>query len=56
MLADGRTEVVRSFARALVDWFPEHVRVMDQGLARWLVQRKLGASPVVIRRRLHIAA
>ncbi len=56
MLADGRTEVVRSFARALVDWFPEHVRVMDQGLARWLVQRQLGASPVVIRRRLHIAA
>jgi hemerythrin len=56
MLADGRTEVVRSFARALMDWFPEHVRVMDQGLARWLVQRQLGASPVVIRRRLHIAA
>jgi len=56
LLADGRTEVVRSFARALVDWFPEHVRVMDQGLARWLVQRQLGASPVVIRRRLHIAA
>ncbi|MGF6904890.1 bacteriohemerythrin [Paraburkholderia sp. GAS348] len=56
MLADGRTEVVRSFARALMDWFPEHVRVMDQGLARWLVQRQLGASPVVIRRRLHIDA
>jgi hemerythrin len=56
MLADGRTEVVRSFGRALVDWFPEHVRVMDQGLARWLVQRQLGASPVVIRRRLDIAA
>lgn len=57
MLADGRTDVVRSFARALMDWFPEHVRVMDQGLARWLVQRQLGgASPVVIRRRLDIAA
>lgn len=56
MLTNGRTEVVRSFARALVDWFPDHVRVMDQGLARWLVQRQLGASPVVIRRRLHVAA
>ncbi|WP_242539760.1 bacteriohemerythrin [Trinickia mobilis] len=56
LLAEGRTEVVRSFARALVDWFPEHVRVMDQSLARWLVQRQLGASPVVIRRRLPIAA
>ncbi|MFM0336978.1 bacteriohemerythrin [Paraburkholderia fungorum] len=56
MLVDGRTDVVRSFARALMDWFPEHVRVMDQGLARWLVQRQLGGSPVVIRRRLHVAA
>lgn len=56
MLAQGRTDVVRSFARALVDWFPEHVRVMDQGLARWLIQQKLGASPVVIRRQLRVAA
>lgn len=56
MLAEGRTDVVRSFARALVDWFPEHVRVMDQGLARWLIQRQLGASPIVIRRRLQVAA
>lgn len=56
MLAQGRTDVVRSFARALVDWFPEHVRVMDQGLARWLTQQKLGASPVVIRRQLRVAA
>ncbi|MBN3785548.1 hemerythrin domain-containing protein [Burkholderia sp. Ac-20353] len=50
MLAKGHTEVVRSFAYALMDWFPEHVRVMDQGLARWLNQRKLGGSPVVIQR------
>jgi hemerythrin len=56
MLAEGRTEVVRSFARALADWFPEHVRVMDQGLARWLIQQQLGASPVVIRRRHQFAA
>lgn len=55
-LAQGRPQVVRSFARALAKWFPEHVRVMDQGLARWLVQQELGAAPVVIRRRLHIAA
>lgn len=51
MLAEGKTQVVRSFAQALVDWFPEHVRVMDQGLARWLIQRQLGGSPVVIQRR-----
>jgi hemerythrin len=51
LLTQGQTEVVRSFARALADWFAEHVRVMDQGLARWLIQRQLGAAPVVIWRR-----
>ncbi|CAL8479425.1 bacteriohemerythrin [Caballeronia sp. S22] len=56
MLAKGRMDVVRSFARALAEWFPEHVRVMDQGLARWLVQQKLGASPVVVRRQLRVIA
>jgi hemerythrin len=49
-LASGRHGVVRSFARALVDWFPEHAQVMDQGLARFLVERRLGGAPVVIRR------
>lgn len=49
-LAAGRHDVVRTFARALADWFPEHARVMDQGLARWLVERRLGGAPVVIRR------
>ena len=50
-LATGRHDVVRSFARALADWFPEHARVMDQGLARWLVERRLGGAPVLIQRR-----
>jgi len=50
-LASGRHDVVRSFARALADWFPEHAQVMDQGLARWLVERRLGGSPVLIQRR-----
>ena len=50
-LARGRHEVVRSFARALADWFPEHARVMDQGLARWLIERELGGAPVRILRK-----
>ncbi|CAG2157531.1 Bacteriohemerythrin [Cupriavidus yeoncheonensis] len=52
LLAQGQTHVVREFARALAGWFPEHVRVMDQGLARWLVQQQLGGSPVVLQRRI----
>lgn len=50
-LAAGRPDVVRRFAEALADWFPEHAAVMDQGLARWLVQRELGGSPVRLQRR-----
>ena len=48
-LAQGNTAVVHSFARALADWFPGHAEVMDQGLARWLVQQRLGGSPVLMR-------
>lgn len=50
-LALGHGHVVRRFAHALAEWFPRHATVMDMGLARWLVQRRLGGSPVVIRRR-----
>ncbi len=50
-LQDGHVHVVRAFAQALADWFPEHARVMDAGLARWLVQQRLGGSPVLIRPR-----
>ena len=49
-LAARQLQVVRAFAQALADWFPEHARVMDLGLARWLVQRQLGGSPIVLRR------
>jgi hemerythrin len=55
-LALGHTHVVRSFAHALADWFPRHAAVMDMGLARWLVQRRLGGSPVVIRPRFAATA
>jgi len=55
-LAHGRGAVVRSFAWALADWFPGHAQVMDQGLARWLVQQRLGGSPMVIRRNAHALA
>jgi hemerythrin len=55
-LASGQHHVVRSLAQALADWFPQHAQVMDLGLARWLVQRRLGGSPVLLRRRTTEAA
>jgi hemerythrin len=56
MLVRGRFDVVRAFAVELARWFPEHVQVMDQGLARWLMQRRLGGSPITIQRRSTEAA
>lgn len=50
-LREGRPTVVRAFAEALADWFPEHARVMDLGLARWMVQQRLGGAPILIRHR-----
>ncbi len=55
MLATGRPDVVRSFAQALANWFPEHVRVMDLGLARWLNQRQLGGAPIRLQPRRVLA-
>ena len=50
LLAAGDRSHVRSIARALADWFPEHVEAMDLGLARWQQQSLLGGSPVTIHR------
>lgn len=50
-LAEGHAQVVHRFAYALADWFPQHAKVMDLGLAHWLVQSRLGGSPIVIRPR-----
>jgi hemerythrin len=55
-LREGRPDVVRAFAQALADWFPEHARVMDLGLARWMVQQRLGGAPILIRRRTEAGA
>jgi hemerythrin len=54
-LESGHVHVVRAFAYALANWFPEHASVMDMGLARWLVKQKLGGSPIVIRPRAGVA-
>jgi hemerythrin len=50
VVREGRLDVARSFARALAGWFPEHTQAMDMGLAKWMVKRRLGGEPLVIRR------
>lgn len=50
LAAQGDFRAARPLARALADWFPEHAEAMDHGLARWLLQQRLGGQPVTIRR------
>ncbi|HEX5805153.1 MAG TPA: hemerythrin domain-containing protein [Macromonas sp.] len=46
----GNVEVARSLAQALADWFPGHADYLDSALALWMVKRRTGGAPVVIRR------
>lgn len=43
-VAAGETEIARSLAIALADWFPEHAGYMDSALARWLVEKQRGGE------------
>jgi len=49
-LTNGNRSVVRRFAGELARWFPEHAAAMDHGLARWVVQQRLGGAPVALHR------
>lgn len=52
VLAQGRSDVCRSLAQALADWFPGHADYLDSALSHWMCKRRLGGKPVVIRRNL----
>lgn len=49
VVTEGRLEVARAFARALIEWFPGHADYMDSALAAWLVMRKHNGRPLVFR-------
>lgn len=50
----GDAPTVRRFAEELVRWFPGHADYLDSALAAWMVKRRLGGRPVVLRR--HVAS
>jgi hemerythrin len=49
-VATGRLDFLPGMIAALADWFPRHVGHMDSALAQWVVRKKLGAVPVVLKR------
>lgn len=51
VLRDGRDpSIVRSLAAELVRWFPGHADYLDAPLSQWMVKRRHGGAPVVIKR------
>ncbi|HUG21824.1 bacteriohemerythrin [Piscinibacter sp.] len=48
----GDAAIGREFVAELVRWFPSHVAHLDSALAHWLVKRRHGGAPVVLRRDL----
>ena len=46
----GRLDDCRRLVVALADWFPGHSDYLDSALAQWVVSRKTGGKPIVIRR------
>ena len=46
----GHVALGRRFAAELVRWFPGHADHLDSALAHWLVKRRSGGAPVVLRR------
>ena len=51
-VARGETAAARTLADALVDWFPNHADYLDSALAHWLCKRRLGGTPIVVRRHI----
>ncbi|HWI12383.1 MAG TPA: hemerythrin, partial [Burkholderiaceae bacterium] len=46
----GDVAIGRAFAAELARWFPSHVAHLDSALAHWLVKKRFGAAPLVLRR------
>ncbi len=51
LVAQGNIAIGRDLAAELARWFPEHTREMDQGVAKWMVQKRTGGAPIVIKKR-----
>jgi hemerythrin len=54
LVDEGDTAIGRRFTAELVRWFPGHVAHLDSALAHWLVKRRHGGAPVVLRRQLGV--
>jgi len=52
----GEFAPARRLADALLEWFPGHADYLDSALAHWMCKRRLGGTPIVVRRRIQQSA
>ena len=55
-VAAGDIAIGRRLAMELVSWFPAHADYMDSALAQWMVKKRYGGVPVVLKRNVDGAA
>jgi hemerythrin len=48
----GDHAIGRELAAELARWFPGHADYLDSALAHWLVKKRFGGAPLVLRRQL----
>jgi hemerythrin len=46
----GNVEIARSLAQELARWFPGHAGYLDASLAQWIVKKRTGGTPIVLKR------
>jgi hemerythrin len=42
--------IARDLAQELARWFPGHAGYLDASLAQWIVKKRTGGTPIVLRR------
>lgn len=52
LVAAGNIAVARRFAAELKKWFPGHADYLDSALAQWMVKKRMGGVPIVLKRDL----
>lgn len=50
LVAAGNIDIARKLAAELARWFPGHADYMDSALAHWIVKKRTGGAPVVLKR------
>lgn len=53
LVTTGNVAVARRFAAELKKWFPAHADYLDSALAQWMVKKRHGGVPIVLKRDLH---